>query len=102
MRTFCCLLLNCYEEHHGAAESPRFSWPLLCVCVYFRPPDYLFLICVKIVKSLLQKQDCELPDEDVVEIVMKTDGYSGADMANLCREAALGPIRSLQVSNNFV
>lgn len=27
----------------------------------------------------------------------RTDGYSGADMDNLCREAALGPIRSLGV-----
>lgn len=50
----------------------------------------------QIVESLLQKQDCTLPEQDVVEIVTKTDGYSGADMANLCREAALGPIRSLQ------
>lgn len=29
-------------------------------------------------------------------IVSRTDGYSGADMDGLCREAALGPIRSIR------
>lgn len=30
---------------------------------------------------------------DIEEIVRQTDGYSGADLANLCREAAYMPMR---------
>jgi SpoVK/Ycf46/Vps4 family AAA+-type ATPase len=36
----------------------------------------------------------EKTDEiDFEEIVKQTDGYSGADIANLCREAAYMPMR---------
>jgi ATPases of the AAA+ class len=34
----------------------------------------------------------------MMEIVQETDGYSGADMTNLCKDAAMGPIRSLDYS----
>ena len=32
-------------------------------------------------------------DIDFDEIVRKTDGYSGAEMSNVCREAAMMPLR---------
>jgi SpoVK/Ycf46/Vps4 family AAA+-type ATPase len=32
-------------------------------------------------------------DVDIGEIVKETEGYSGADIANLCREAAYMPMR---------
>lgn len=48
-----------------------------------------------IVRSLLSSQRHSLSPEDIDAISMKTDGYSGADVDNLCREAALGPIRSI-------
>ena len=32
--------------------------------------------------------------QEMVDISQRTEGYSGADMANLCKEAAFGPIRS--------
>jgi SpoVK/Ycf46/Vps4 family AAA+-type ATPase len=35
----------------------------------------------------------ELGAEHIEEICRLTEGYSGADMANLCKEAAMGPIR---------
>uniref|UniRef100_A0A1I8IST7 AAA domain-containing protein n=1 Tax=Macrostomum lignano TaxID=282301 RepID=A0A1I8IST7_9PLAT len=36
-----------------------------------------------------------LAEADIEHIVTATDGYSGADVANLVREAALGPVRSI-------
>ncbi|NXU57903.1 FIGL1 protein, partial [Turnix velox] len=50
----------------------------------------------QIVTRLMSKESCSLNEEEVELIVKKSDGFSGADMAQLCREASLGPIRSLQ------
>ncbi|GFO13994.1 fidgetin-like protein 1, partial [Plakobranchus ocellatus] len=49
----------------------------------------------QIVINLMAQQNCDLDEADIHRICDKTDGYSGADMTNLCREAALGPIRSI-------
>ncbi|KAJ8025460.1 Fidgetin-like protein 1 [Holothuria leucospilota] len=48
-----------------------------------------------IINLLSQQGNHSLTEEEVNQICERTDGYSGADVANLCREAALGPIRSL-------
>ena len=48
-----------------------------------------------ILRRLLSREKCDVLPEQMVDISQRTNGYSGADMANLCREAAYGPIRSL-------
>ena len=53
---------------------------------------------VQIVKNLLSTQNHILSEFDYTQIGDLTDGYSGADMATLCKEAAMGPIRSLDYS----
>ncbi|NWU92279.1 FIGL1 protein, partial [Upupa epops] len=50
----------------------------------------------QIVSRLMSKEHCSLTEEEIEVIVKKSDGFSGADMTQLCREASLGPIRSLQ------
>ncbi|CAI7993268.1 Fidgetin-like protein 1, partial [Geodia barretti] len=48
----------------------------------------------QIVSNLLREQAYSLTPEELEELSTTTDGYSGADMANLCREAAYGPVRA--------
>ncbi|OZJ04954.1 hypothetical protein BZG36_01737 [Bifiguratus adelaidae] len=48
-----------------------------------------------IIENLLRKQHHDLSAEEIEQICDMTEGYSGSDMDGLCREAALGPIRSI-------
>ena len=48
-----------------------------------------------IVTRLLAREEHELTAAQLDQIGQLTQGYSGADMANLCKEAAMGPIRSM-------
>ncbi|XP_037693501.1 fidgetin-like protein 1 [Choloepus didactylus] len=50
----------------------------------------------QIVVNLMSKEQCCLSGEEIELVVQQSDGFSGADMTQLCREASLGPIRSLQ------
>ncbi|XP_026864972.2 fidgetin-like protein 1 [Electrophorus electricus] len=53
----------------------------------------------QIVTNLMLKEKSQLGVEELENVVVGTEGFSGADMTQLCREAALGPIRSIQLSD---
>ncbi len=48
-----------------------------------------------LVLNLLRKQGATLPQPQLQRIVAMTEGYSGSDLAAVCQEAALGPIREI-------
>ena len=41
------------------------------------------------------------PDIDWAQLIKITDGYSGADISNVCREAAMMPMRKKLHSGKF-
>lgn len=49
-----------------------------------------------IVANLMAKEKNQLREQELSSVVAATRGFSGADMTQLCREAALGPIRSIR------
>ncbi|XP_069852089.1 fidgetin-like protein 1 [Dipodomys merriami] len=53
----------------------------------------------QIVTSLMSKEQCCLSEDEVEKVVQQSEGFSGADMTQLCREASLGPIRSLHMAD---
>lgn len=52
----------------------------------------------QIILNLMKQQSHLLTEEGVSVLCAKTEGFSGADMANLCREAALYPVRDAATS----
>lgn len=53
----------------------------------------------QIVTNLMAQEKNQLREQELDSVVAATQGFSGADMTQLCREAALGPIRSIQLSD---
>ncbi|XP_028324961.1 fidgetin-like protein 1 [Gouania willdenowi] len=53
----------------------------------------------QIVVNLMAKEKNQLRQQELESVVTASEGFSGADMTLLCREAALGPIRSIQLSD---
>lgn len=53
----------------------------------------------QIVTNLMSREKSQLGAGELEKVVSNTEGFSGADMTQLCREAALGPIRSIQLSD---
>ncbi|NXA40451.1 FIGL1 protein, partial [Eudromia elegans] len=50
----------------------------------------------QMITRLMSREHCCLSEGEIELIVRKSHGFSGADVTQLCREASLGPIRSLQ------
>lgn len=61
-----------------------------------------FAARLQILKNLLRTERNDLDESQINEICEKTDGFSGADMKDLCQEAAVGPIRGIQNINAFL
>lgn len=53
----------------------------------------------QIVTNLMSHEKSQLGVDEMEKVVQGTEGFSGADMTQLCREAALGPIRSISLSD---
>ncbi|XP_013105757.1 fidgetin-like protein 1 isoform X2 [Stomoxys calcitrans] len=54
---------------------------------------------IEILRNLLETVDNNLKAQDMEEIARLADGYSGADMDSLCREASMEPLRSEENSS---
>ncbi|KAK0387119.1 hypothetical protein NLU13_5432 [Sarocladium strictum] len=46
-------------------------------------------------RTLLASQKHSLTDDDILQLVKMTDGFSGSDITALAKDAAMGPLRSL-------
>ncbi|KAK2922141.1 fidgetin-like protein 1 [Channa argus] len=53
----------------------------------------------QIITNLMAREKNQLREHELKSVVATTEGFSGADMTQLCREAALGPIRSIHLSD---
>ncbi|KAH0794467.1 vacuolar protein sorting-associated protein 4A [Histomonas meleagridis] len=68
--------------------------------IYIPLPDYEAR--VKLITLKTEGTPSELTKEEIQEIAHLTDGYSGADINILTRDAAMAPVNRIQQAENFV
>ncbi|KAH0791681.1 vacuolar protein sorting-associated protein 4A [Histomonas meleagridis] len=68
--------------------------------IYIPLPDYEARLALVRLKT--KDTPSELTDEDIQEVARMTEGYSGADMNILARDAAMAPVNRIQQAENFV
>ncbi|XP_076464284.1 spastin-like isoform X1 [Babylonia areolata] len=64
--------------------------------VYVTIPDHDMRVAM--LAHLLKKQGCALSQKDLSHLATLTEGYSGSDLTALAKDAALGPIRELSMT----
>ncbi|KAJ2508271.1 Fidgetin-like protein 1 [Coemansia sp. RSA 2049] len=85
------VLLGATNRPHELDEAARRRFPKR---LYVPLPDADGR--AQIVRNLLLRaQKCCVSDSQLETVCARTEGYSGADMATLCREAAYGPLRHI-------
>lgn len=52
----------------------------------------------EMIARLMAAQQCSLSEQQMQQVARLAQGFSGADMRHLCREAAYGPIRAISHS----
>lgn len=68
--------------------------------IYVSLPDQATRI--KLIKRLLSSHGDPLTDKELLELANLTEGYSGSDLTNLAKDAALGPIRGKITDSNSI
>ncbi|XP_014226743.1 spastin isoform X2 [Trichogramma pretiosum] len=63
--------------------------------VYVTLPDFQTRIIL--LKRLLEKHNDPLNEDELKQLSLLTEGYSGSDLTGLAKDAALGPIRELDM-----
>jgi len=83
-----CICCDCLLQDEAARRR-------LVKKLYIPLPDYASRM--QLLRNTMAREgvDHRLSDADYVTITERADGYSGSDMAALCTEASMGPIRSM-------
>lgn len=89
----CILIVGATNRPHELDEAARRR---LVKRLYVPLPE--FQARKQIINNLLITISHNLNEEDINNIAEQSKGYSGADMSNLCKEASMGPIRSIPFS----